>query len=743
MNTARQNGKVRSFASASRRHIGITGRIALLSWSVTLLTLLIFLIVIIPEQKRTFERNLDSKAQSIVVSLQDMAAGAMVNEDYSTVVDHCMQLLKGDPGLTHIVITRKDGFSLVSDRARWRTETLDHGWRPAERRMRGGIEAVPLFGGRVFHYAQPFGYSGIEWGWVHISLSLADYDRSVTTVYAHTSLLAVVCVAISLIVSAAYARRIVRPIQMLQATVGQVAKGDLSARASIHTGDEIESLATSFNTMTETLLRRDRILEGVRFAARELLGTEDWKQAIQEVLAKLGNAADASRAYIFRNHQDGDGPLLCSHHYEWVAPGGLPQIDDPDTHNIPWEGSGLDSWLEVLREGRMVTAHTRMLATDLQQRLGPTIRSLILIPILVRGNWWGFLGFDQCDREREWSDAEQDSFRAASDMLGAAIERKRTQDALIEAKNTLEQRVEERTRELREEITAKEQAMTKLAETQQMLMDVSRKSGMAEIATGVLHNVGNVLNSVNVSANLLTDNIKESRVEKVAQLAALLRSHENDLPEFFKAEGRSKHMVNYVDSLAQHLGREQVTLRNELTDLSRNVDHIKQIISMQQSYARVAGVIENLDLAEVIEDALRLTTSGFHREGISVTREIARVPTLATDRHKVLQILINLLRNARQAVEVSKNEVRSVVLRIRIAAPGRVQIQVCDNGVGIAAENLTRVFSHGFTTKRDGHGFGLHTSALAAKELGGSLAVMSEGPGNGATFTLEMPCPGA
>ena len=719
--------------------MGITQRIALLSWSVTIFTVLIFVVVIIPEQKRIFIRNLESKAHGIAVSLQDVAAGAVVNEDYSSVVDHCVQLLKGDPAIAHLVMTRADGFSIVNERSKWRIDTLDGSWHPVVRKPSSAIEVSPLFNRRAFQYSKPFDYSGIEWGWIHVGLSLDDYDRSVSRVYQRTGMLAALCIVLSFIASTAYARRLVRPIQSLETTVGQIARGDLSARAAIQSGDEIEGLANAFNSMTDALRRRDRILEGVRFAAQELLSTEDWKQAIHGVLAKLGQAAEASRAYIFENHNRSDGTLVCSHRYEWVVPGILPQIDDPEMQSVPWLGSGLDAWMQTLVHRKIVTAHVRELGPELQTLLGPTIRSLILIPIIVRGAWWGFVGFDQCDREREWSDAERDSFRAAAEMLGAAIERKQTQDALLEAKATLEQRVEERTRELRGEVAAKERARTKLAEAQQLLIDVSRKSGMAEIATGVLHNVGNVLNSVNVSANLLVETIRKSRVSRLNQLAALVREHEHDLPEFFRNDARAKHVPTYLNSLAEHLEQEHAELRNELTQLASNVDHIKQIVSMQQNYASVAGVIENLEVANVVEDALRLTEAGLTRDGITLVRRFDPVPSIASDRHKIIQILINLLRNARQAVEAGHGQNKSVVLSIHPAPSGSVRVQVCDNGVGIASENLTRVFSHGFTTKRDGHGFGLHMSALAAKEIGGSLSVESGGLGQGATFTLELP----
>jgi signal transduction histidine kinase len=109
------------------------------------------------------------------------------------------------------------------------------------------------------------------------------------------------------------------------------------------------------------------------------------------------------------------------------------------------------------------------------------------------------------------------------------------------------------------------------------------------------------------------------------------------------------------------------------------------------------------------------------------------------DRHKVLQILVNLLTNAKYACDESNRPEKRINVWIRKDSSDHVRIGVCDNGVGIAAENLNRVFEHGFTTRKTGHGFGLHSCALAARELGGSLTAQSDGPGKGATFILEIP----
>jgi C4-dicarboxylate-specific signal transduction histidine kinase len=188
------------------------------------------------------------------------------------------------------------------------------------------------------------------------------------------------------------------------------------------------------------------------------------------------------------------------------------------------------------------------------------------------------------------------------------------------------------------------------------------------------------------------------------------------------------------------LATEQSELILKMKSVGENIEHIKEIVAMQQSYAKVSGVFENLPVAELVEDALRLNIGAFERHQIELVREFEDdVPTVCVDRHKFLQIFINLLRNAKHAVQEIDEHERRLTIRVGAAGPGSVKIVVSDNGIGISTENLTRIFNHGFTTKKEGHGFGLHSGANAAKEMGGSLTAHSDGPGKGAELTLILP----
>jgi PAS domain S-box-containing protein len=292
------------------------------------------------------------------------------------------------------------------------------------------------------------------------------------------------------------------------------------------------------------------------------------------------------------------------------------------------------------------------------------------------------------------------------------------------------------------DITDRKEAEARLTEMHRSLLDVSRQAGMAEIATGVLHNVGNALNSVNVSVNLLSERLQQSKVEGLRKATDLLKEHGATLATFLTADGRGQQLPAYLQALSTQLSRERDVLLEEVRTLQKSVEHIKSVVSMQQAHARYSGVVERLEVRELLDDALRLHAVSFERQGILVRCEYTEVPQVRVDRHKLLQILLNLLSNARHALLESGRADKHLTIRVERPAAERLRIAVADNGVGIAPEVASRLFTQGFTTKKDGHGFGLHISALAAAEMDASLSCSSEGRGQGATFTIDLPIAG-
>ncbi len=308
----------------------------------------------------------------------------------------------------------------------------------------------------------------------------------------------------------------------------------------------------------------------------------------------------------------------------------------------------------------------------------------------------------------------------------------------------LELTVSKRTHELAEknnhlsaEITERTRAEKALAEANRRSLDASREAGRAEIATSVLHNVGNVLNSVNVSVALLDEALAKSRAGNLTRAAALLHEHADNLAQFLTSDARGRVLPSYLAELGRHLSSETEQQRIEIRQLITFVAHIKDVIAMQQGYARATGVRTSSSPNELCEDALRVHAPSLERIGSGIERRYALNPTLMLDRSRVLQVLINLIGNARDAVEAHQG-VRLVTVAC-LVENDRLRVTVTDTGVGIAPEVMPRLFTHGFTTRPEGHGFGLHASAIAARELGGSLTVHSDGPGLGATFLLDIP----
>jgi PAS domain S-box-containing protein len=287
-------------------------------------------------------------------------------------------------------------------------------------------------------------------------------------------------------------------------------------------------------------------------------------------------------------------------------------------------------------------------------------------------------------------------------------------------------------------ITERKLSEAALEKAHQELVAASRLAGMAEVATGVLHNVGNVLNSVNVASSCLADSLRRSKSANLTKVVALLREHEKDLGDFLTNDPKGSQVQTYLAQLAGHLAGEQADALKELAQLQKNIEHIKDIVSMQQGLAKTSAMTEIVSVTDLVEDALKMNLSALARHDIQIIKEFKDTPLVTVDKHKVLQILVNLVRNAKQACHALALDDRKLTIRTT-KVEDRVRIAVCDNGTGILPENLIRIFSHGFTTKMDGHGFGLHGAAIAAKEMGGSLKAQSDGPGKGATFTLELP----
>jgi signal transduction histidine kinase len=278
---------------------------------------------------------------------------------------------------------------------------------------------------------------------------------------------------------------------------------------------------------------------------------------------------------------------------------------------------------------------------------------------------------------------------------------------------------------------------------QRRLVEASRRSGMADVATHVLHNVGNALNSVNVSVGVLENTVRQSRLSGFAKVIGLIGDHRDDLPGFFAADTRAKRLPEYLSASTTQLEQERSALATELASLRTHVEHINAVVSTQQSHTRTRAIHERTQLAAVLDEALSASRLCQDEPGVAIERAYEPVPDVEIDRHKLVQVLSDLLDNAWNAFEPATAASRRIRIALRPAGSHRVAIEIADNGRGIAPEDITRIFQPGVATGTGRIAFSLHTSACAAGEMGGTLVADSDGPGRGARFTLTLPVRGA
>ncbi|MDB6041592.1 MAG: sensor signal transduction histidine kinase [Gammaproteobacteria bacterium] len=271
---------------------------------------------------------------------------------------------------------------------------------------------------------------------------------------------------------------------------------------------------------------------------------------------------------------------------------------------------------------------------------------------------------------------------------------------------------------------------------QRQLREASHQAGMAEVATGVLHNVGNVLNSLGVASSTAQARLKACQIERVGQVAAILEANRGALAEYLTHDVRGKRLPDYVTALGKRLTSDAEALQQEFAAISGHVQYLRQIVQAQQSFAKVGGTEDHVDVRELVETAL--TLKGQELNGAKITRDIGELPTVRTDHYKLLQILVNFISNACDAMAANTSAAPCIVIRARVVL-GLLEIAVEDSGVGIAPELLPRVWEFGYTTKAHGHGFGLHSAAVAAQQLGGTVCAGSEGVGLGAHFAVTIP----
>jgi PAS domain S-box-containing protein len=553
-----------------------------------------------------------------------------------------------------------------------------------------GLKSGFRIDGNRILLAQPVMIDGKPEGTLSLVADLGAMTSQLLKLYGGIfALVLAASLLLAFLLSRQFLRFVTNPILRLAGTARTIAEyHDYSVRATKVCGDEVGGLTDAFNQMLTQIQSQDSALQTARHELQEQV------TALQREIGerKRAEAEQARLTAILEATPD----IVMS-----ANPSGIPFYLNRAGHEILGVGQDRDI------SGR---------------------KTLYLRPEWARG----IIAKDRLPeaiRNGSWAGETTIFARDGKEIPVSQV--------LIAHKNP-EGEVEYFSTVLRDMTTHRE-AEEALRLSQQKLLETSRLAGMAEVATGVLHNVGNVLNSVNVSAGLVVEKLRRSKAPKLAKAAALLTGHNGDLGEYLTNDVNGQKLPDYLAKLGEFFILENSELLNEVDQLSRNIEHIKEVVAMQQSYAKVSGVFENLQAHRLVEDAIAMNIGAFERHGVKVERRFSNVPPVRVDRHKVLQILINLIRNAKYALDDVERTDKKLIISISAANERFVHIVVADNGIGILPENLTRVFAHGFTTRKGGHGFGLHSGANAARSMGGAISVASPGIEQGATFTLELP----
>ncbi|RMD73609.1 MAG: GHKL domain-containing protein, partial [Lentisphaerae bacterium] len=276
-----------------------------------------------------------------------------------------------------------------------------------------------------------------------------------------------------------------------------------------------------------------------------------------------------------------------------------------------------------------------------------------------------------------------------------------------------------------------------LREAQKELVETAHRAGMAEIATSILHDVGNLLNSVNVSCEMIDQKLTKSTIGTLLQVTDLIKQ-QDDPVRFFSEDPRGKRIPHLLIEMGQRIQQEQAQLKSETGNLRNKIALIREVIQMQQSYAKAGLFEEEANVEQLVDDAIAIHSRALKQAQIKLNKKYRPVPHIRVAKSKFVHVILNLIKNAEEAVSALPASERRIDVEI-FPLENEICVKISDNGVGIDPEDLGRIFTHGFTTKATGHGFGLHSCANMIKEMGGRIEVESAGRGRGASFSVIVP----
>ena len=501
--------------------------------------------------------------------------------------------------------------------------------------------------------------------------------------------------SIGLLLSAMITRGILPPIRELMEAARHVASGDLNAEVNVKSKDEIGMLGGSFNTMVNVL--REAELEKQQY----LDNLEKLNSELEERVTKRTADLERSEARI-RTIYDNVGE-------------GIVVID---------EKGYIDS---------INPAAQRIFSLDNKDVIG-----MHAIFLLADKN------YSDLTKSDAYIDDKDGPFKTNNTKHPVELEGKRMDGSSfpMEMVVTGMKLGDENMRAcIVRDITLRREAKARLEEAQSSIVNAAHKSGMAEMATGVLHNIGNILNSVNVSVEVVSRIARNSKVSGLSKANAMLSENMGNIGEFLSNDNKGKKLPEYYLKLGEILEDELAEIVEESKSLSEKTTMMKEVISTQQSYATAGSFTEEFQVAPLIDDALKVQEASLHKWGVSVVKSYIEAPDISAQKSKLLQVITNLIKNAKEATieNDENNKEKEIKIEIGLYKNKSVYISIYDNGCGIEKDNLSNIFNHGFTTKETGHGFGLHTSANSMTEMGGTLTASSDGHKMGSCFTVSIP----
>ena len=519
------------------------------------------------------------------------------------------------------------------------------------------------------------------------------------------------------------------------------------------------------------LRSRDAILEAVSHSAEGLVAESNWRAAAPELLRRLGEATETSRAYLFETGARPDGRLTGTQRFEWVALGITPELDNGSMQDMGFDEVGLTEFAERSQRNEIFTANVADMPAKARELMGSQgICSFMTVPVFVHGHWWGFIGFDDCLAERVWSPAETEALRTAASLIEAAIERERSELVLREHEQKLRavfdtaldaifitdddrryvdvnpaaceylgvarsdligRRIDDflpahRLATIDEDWAAYLAGGPLLQEWETLHADGSIRTAEASANPNFVPGLHIAfLRDVTESRQLEAELLNAQKLESLGRLAGGVAHDFNNL---------LTGITGYASLLLERVNGD-ADLARDLGEIKRAADRATELTRQLLAFGRRQMLRPRpLDLNAVLTDVggLLQRLLGDHIE--LTVRPGADLGVVQADPGQVEQVIVNLVVNARDALPAGGQ----VTIETRNGENGWVELEVADNGVGMDESTRAQVFEPFFTTRDDGVGLGLASVYGIVHQSGGAVAVESD-PGAGSTFTVRLP----